>query len=88
MPFNGPLCILMKTIVEKRYALPNRVIDGVVEFLVKFVLETKTLPVVWHQLVLKFCEFYSGKDNSFRTFQKTLHMFLILVFNFLDTFYQ
>lgn len=48
MPFSGPLCILMKTIIDKRYALPNRVIDGVVEYFVKFINENKTLPVLWH----------------------------------------
>lgn len=60
MPFTGPLCILMKTLIEKKYALPNRVIDGIIDYFVKFALETKALPVIWHQMVLRFCEYYCG----------------------------
>ncbi|KAL4503258.1 hypothetical protein ABPG72_000864 [Tetrahymena utriculariae] len=60
MPFNGPTCVMMKTIIEKKYALPNRVIDGLVDYLVKFVHEKKALPVLWHQMVLNFCGQYSG----------------------------
>ncbi|EGR34836.1 hypothetical protein IMG5_000640 [Ichthyophthirius multifiliis] len=64
MGFSGPACIVMKTLIEKKYALPNRVVEGLFQYFIQLIEETKALPVVWHQMLLKFCEFYSGHLND------------------------
>jgi essential nuclear protein 1 len=48
MGFSGPICVVMKTLIEKKYALPNRVIEGLFNYFYNFINESKTLPVIWH----------------------------------------
>lgn len=58
--FTGPTAIFIKTLLEKKYALPTRVLNVMVSFFVKYEDSELILPVIFYQLVLRVCELYSG----------------------------
>jgi len=58
MPYNGTTNIFMKVLLGKKYALPYRVIDKLVEYFSSFITEQRRLPVIWHQQVLIFSQRY------------------------------
>lgn len=58
LPYSGPNSIFVKTIIEKKYALPYRVIDAMVTHFVNFRDEDRLLPVLWHQSLLSFVQRY------------------------------
>lgn len=49
---------------DKKYALPYRVIDAMVEHFVRFAKEERHLPVVWHQSLLTFVQRYKTEVNA------------------------
>jgi essential nuclear protein 1 len=48
MSFNGPVAIFMKVLLEKKYALPMRVLNSIVNFFVRYENDNREMPVVWH----------------------------------------
>lgn len=48
----------MNVLLTKKYALPYRVIDRLVEYFSAFMEEQRRLPVIWHQAVLIFAQRY------------------------------
>lgn len=46
----------MKLLMNKKYALPYRVLDGMVAHFVRFTDEERDLPVIWHQCLLTFVQ--------------------------------
>lgn len=58
MEYNGTVNIFMKVLLTKKYALPYRVIDRLVEYFNSFIQERRELPVIWHQAVLIFAQRY------------------------------
>ncbi|KAL0486810.1 bystin [Acrasis kona] len=61
MPFTSITQLFIKTILEKRYALPLKVIDSLVESFYRFHDKDKhsvVLPVVWHQSLLHLVQIY------------------------------
>jgi len=58
MPYSGSNSMFIKVLIDKKYALPIRVIDALIEHFLKFKTETRTLPVLWHQSLLSFAERY------------------------------
>jgi hypothetical protein len=46
----------IKLFLEKKYALPYRVVDAVVAHFMRFENETRTMPVIWHQSLLAFVQ--------------------------------
>ena len=50
----------MRVLLDKKYALPYRVIDGVVDHFAAFAKDPRQLPVVWHQALLTFVQRYGG----------------------------
>jgi len=44
--------------LNKKYALPYRVIDAVVNHFMQFLDESRRLPVIWHQSLLVFAQRY------------------------------
>lgn len=49
----------MKLLMDKKYALPYRVLDSVVAHFVRFVDDERDLPVIWHQSLLTFIQRYT-----------------------------
>jgi len=44
----------MKLLIEKKYALPYRVLDAMVAHFMKFLEDERIMPVIWHQSLLAF----------------------------------
>lgn len=57
-PWYGTTSIFMATLVNKKYALPLRVIEGLVAHFSAFGRESSALPVVWHRTLLIFVQRY------------------------------
>ncbi|CAF0825519.1 unnamed protein product [Adineta steineri] len=58
MNYSGGNSIFIRTLIEKRYALPFRVVDALVHHFIKFRSDTRELPVLWHQSLLSFVQNY------------------------------
>jgi len=60
MPYSGATTLFMKTLLDKKYSLPYRVIDTLTKYFVKFQTDFRRLPVIWHQNVLMFVQRYKN----------------------------
>lgn len=58
MPYSGSSSLFIKILLNKKYALPRRVIDALVKHFVSFESESRVLPVIWHQSLLVFAQRY------------------------------
>merc|ERR1719510_2406168 len=54
----GHVCEKGSISVDKKYALPYRVVDSVVHHFLGFRSDKRDLPVLWHQALLTFCQRY------------------------------
>ncbi|XP_054815332.1 bystin [Prosopis cineraria] len=79
MEYCGTTSYFIKLLVEKKYALPYRVVDAVVSHFTRFVEETRIMPVIWHQSLLAFVQRYKNelrkeeKDNLRDLLDKQKH---------------
>ncbi|PHU12789.1 hypothetical protein BC332_19719 [Capsicum chinense] len=48
----------IKLLIEKKYALPYRVLDAMVAHFMNFFEETRVMPVIWHLSLLVFVQRY------------------------------
>ncbi|XP_041360851.1 bystin-like [Gigantopelta aegis] len=64
MDYNGANSIFLKTLLDKKYALPYRVVDAVVHHFSRFVTDKRELPVLWHQAFLTFVQRYKEDVSS------------------------
>lgn len=64
MEYSGANSIFLRTLLDKKYALPYRVIDAVVFHFLRFRQDPRLLPVLWHQSLLIFVQRYK-EDISF-----------------------
>lgn len=64
--YSGPISLFIKVLLDKKYALPYKVVDSVVFHFMRFrtpkVASTadKKLPVMWHQAFLVFAQRYKN----------------------------
>ena len=58
MEYSGANSIYLRTLLDKKYALPYRVIDAVVFHFLRFASDPRKLPVLWHQSLLTFVQRY------------------------------
>lgn len=58
MQYSGSTSMFIRILINKKYALPRRVVDELVNHFVSFESETKELPVLWHQSLLAFAQRY------------------------------
>ncbi|XP_008461974.1 bystin [Cucumis melo] len=61
MGYCGTTSYFIKLILEKKYALPYRVVDAVVAHFMRFLEETRVMPVIWHQSLLAFVQRYKNE---------------------------
>lgn len=59
--YSGPNSIFIKTLLDKKYALPKRAVDSVVEYFLHFNNFADNLPVLWHQSLLIFAQRYKNE---------------------------
>ena len=58
MDYNGANSIFIRTLLDKKYALPYRVVDAIVFHFVRLMSDGRELPVLWHQSLLTFAQRY------------------------------
>ena len=58
MEYSGANSIFLRTLLDKKYALPYRVIDAIVFHFLRFQQDPRPLPVLWHQSLLTFVQRY------------------------------
>lgn len=79
MEYTGANSILLRIFFDKKYALPYRVVDAVVDHYIRFEMDTRELPVLWHQALLTFVQRYKGdisyeqKDFLLDLLKKHIH---------------
>lgn len=64
MNYSGANSIFLRIFFEKKYALPYRVIDAAVHHFIKFQMDTREMPVLWHQAMLTFAQRYKADLSS------------------------
>ncbi|XP_019736267.1 bystin [Hippocampus comes] len=60
MEYNGANSIFLRLLLDKKYALPFRVLDGLVAHFLSFRTEQRVLPVLWHQSFLTLAQRYKA----------------------------
>lgn len=60
MDYSGPVSLFIKVLLDKKYALPYKVVDAMVFYFVRFRAYTEPLPVIWHQTFLVFAQRYKN----------------------------
>jgi essential nuclear protein 1 len=58
MPYSGSTSMFIKVLMNKKYALPLRVVEALVAHFYSFEKESRLLPVIWHQALLVFSQRY------------------------------
>lgn len=64
MDYTGANSIFLRALLDKKYALPYRVIDAVVFHFLGFTRDKRELPVLWHQSLLTFVQRYKEDMSS------------------------
>ncbi|KAL3695058.1 hypothetical protein R1sor_008709 [Riccia sorocarpa] len=68
MEYCGTNSYFMKLLMDKKYALPYRVLDAMVAHFSRFTDDERELPVIWHQCLLTFVQRYknelTGEDKE------------------------
>ncbi|OWF38862.1 bystin-like [Mizuhopecten yessoensis] len=64
MDYNGANSIFLRTLLDKKYALPYRVVDAIVFHFIRFMSDKRELPVLWHQCFLTFAQRYKEDISS------------------------
>lgn len=60
LQYSGPRAIVLRALIEKKYALPVSVVEALVYEFCKEVLNNVTMPVLWHQCLLSFTQLYKN----------------------------
>ncbi|NXV08096.1 BYST protein, partial [Cettia cetti] len=64
MQYNGANSIFLRLLIDKKYALPFRVLDALVFHFLAFRREQRLLPVLWHQSLLALAQRYKEDLSS------------------------
>ncbi|XP_076857214.1 bystin [Brachyhypopomus gauderio] len=60
MEYTGANSIFLRLLLDKKYALPFRVLDALLAHFLSFRSEKRTLPVLWHQSLLTLVQRYKA----------------------------
>ncbi|NXH83191.1 BYST protein, partial [Edolisoma coerulescens] len=64
MQYSGANSIFLRLLIDKKYALPFRVLDALVFHFLAFRTEQRLLPVLWHQSLLALAQRYKEDLSS------------------------
>ncbi|NXV89291.1 BYST protein, partial [Calonectris borealis] len=64
MQYSGANSIFLQLLIDKKYALPFRVVDALVFHFLAFRTDQRVLPVLWHQSFLAFAQRYKEDLSS------------------------
>ena len=56
LALTGPNSLFIRVLLDKKYALPYKVVDALVFHFLGFKKDTRELPVLWHQALLVFAQ--------------------------------
>ncbi|OZC11465.1 Bystin [Onchocerca flexuosa] len=60
MEYTGSNSLFLRILIDKKYTLPYRAIDALVNHYLRFRKEERQLPVLWHQSLLAFAQRYKN----------------------------
>lgn len=60
MDYTGPTSLFIRVLLDKKYALPYKVVDALVFHFIRFKRDTRVMPVLWHQSFLVFAQRYKA----------------------------
>jgi len=60
MEYSGTNSVFIRILIEKKYALPYRVVDGLVAHFMRFASDERQMPLVWHRSLLSFAQRYKS----------------------------
>ena len=72
MEYYPPTSYFIKVLLSKNYSLPSRVIDSVAEHFLKFCMDERAMPVLWHQCLLTFVSLYGKTARTKHDFKELL----------------
>ena len=58
LPYSPQCSVIITSLIEKKYAMPYRVLDAVVEGFLRMKRDPRSLPLLWHQSLLSFAQRY------------------------------
>lgn len=58
LPYSPSVSLILTSLLEKKYALPYRVLDSIVESFMRMKDDNRSLPVLWHKSLLSFAQTY------------------------------
>ncbi|PVD32528.1 hypothetical protein C0Q70_07968 [Pomacea canaliculata] len=58
MEYTGATSIFIRTLLDKKYALPYSTVDTLMAHFLRFMQDERKLPVLWHQCLLTFVQRY------------------------------
>jgi len=58
MEYSGPNSLFIRILLDKKYALPYKVVDALVFHFMRFKNDERTMPILWHQSFLVFAQRY------------------------------
>lgn len=58
MEYTGPTSVFIKVLIDKKYALPYKVVDALVFHFMRFKTYDGPMPLLWHQGFLSFAQRY------------------------------
>ncbi|EIE88492.1 hypothetical protein G6F46_007701 [Rhizopus delemar] len=58
MDYTGPNSLFIRVLLDKKYALPYKVVDALVMHYARFTNDPREMPVLWHQSLLVFVQRY------------------------------
>lgn len=64
MEYCGTTSFFIRVLLDKKYALPYRVVDALVDHFLRFKSERRALPVVWHHSLLAFVQRYKSEIRA------------------------
>lgn len=74
MEYNGANSVFLRALIDKKFALPYKVIDAIVSHFLRMKNDERDMPVLWHQCLLAVCQRYK---NDLSREQKSAVMDLI-----------
>ncbi|VDD86345.1 unnamed protein product [Enterobius vermicularis] len=63
MEYSGANSLFLRVFFDKKYTLPYRAIDAIVQHFSRFLEDERQLPVLWHQSLLAFVQHYKKDIN-------------------------
>lgn len=72
--YTGATSIFLRTLLNKKYALPRPVLASLVSHFANFASYEEELPVLWHQALLVFVERYKGMIQADESSREALRI--------------